>query len=61
MASGLSRKQVTAGLSIGMSTLNKWVAQHKHNDLMSRSHDDLYKELVRLRKENRILKEDVIY
>ncbi len=58
LTSGLTRKQVAADLGIGMSTLNKWVAQHKHDDLMSGPHDDVQKELTRLRKENRILKEE---
>lgn len=58
LSSGLSRKQVAADLGVGMSTLNKWVAKHKHADLMSGPHDDLHKELARLRKENRILREE---
>ena len=41
-----------------MSTLNKWVQKHRHDDLMSGPHDDLEKENARLRKENRILKEE---
>ncbi|GGF72447.1 transposase [Terasakiella brassicae] len=58
LTSGLSCKQVAADLGIGFSTLNKWVAKHKHDDLMSGPHDDLHKELARLRKENRILREE---
>lgn len=58
LASGLTRKQVAADLGIGMPTLNKWVAQHKHDDLISGLHDDLHKELARLRKESRILREE---
>ncbi len=58
LTSGLTPKQVAADLGIGMSTLNKWVAQPKHDDLMSGPHDDVQKELARLRKENRILKEE---
>ena len=58
LSSGLTRKQVAADLGIGFSTLNKWIAQHRHDDLMSGPHDDVHKELVRLRKENRILKEE---
>lgn len=57
LTSGLSRKQIAADLGIGMSTLNKWVAPHKHDDLMSDPHDNLHKEFARLRKENRILRE----
>lgn len=58
LTSGLTRREVAADLGIGFSTLNKWVAQHKHADLMSGPHDDVHKELARLRKENRILKEE---
>ncbi len=58
LTSGLSRKQVASDLGIGMSTLNKWVSQHKHDNLMSGPHDDVQKELARPRKENRILKEE---
>ena len=58
LTSGLTRKEVAADLGVGFSTLNKWVAQHKHDDLMSGPHDDVHKELSRLRKENRILREE---
>lgn len=58
LTSGLTRKEVAADLGIGFSTLNKWVAEYKHNDLMSGPHDDVHKELARLRKENRILREE---
>ena len=58
LTSGLTRKEVAADLGIGFSTLNKQVSQHKHEDLMSGPHDDVHKELARLRKENRILKEE---
>jgi len=58
LTSGLTRKEVAADLGIGFSTLNKWVSQHKHDGLMSGPHDDVDKELARLRKENRILKEE---
>lgn len=35
LASGLSRKQIATALGIRMSSLNKWAAKHKHDDLMS--------------------------
>lgn len=58
LTSGLSRKQVAADLGIGLSTLGKWIASDKHAGLMSGRDDDKDKELVRLRKENRILREE---
>ena len=32
--SGLTRPQLSSGLGVGLSTLNKWVQQHQHDDLM---------------------------
>ena len=58
LTSGLMRTQIAADLGVGLSTLNKWVQKHQHDDLMSGPHDDLEKENARLRKENRILKEE---
>lgn len=58
LTSGLTRTRVAADLGVGLSTLNKWVQKHRHDDLMSGPHDDLEKENARLRKENRILKEE---
>ena len=58
LTSGLSLKQVSDDLGIGLSTLGKWAAARKHDELMSGSHDDKYMELARLRKENRILREE---
>jgi transposase len=58
LTSGLSHKQVADDLGIGLSTLGKWVTSHKHTELMSGRHSDKDKELARLRKENRILREE---
>ena len=58
LTSGLTRKQLSSDLGIGFSTLNKWVQQDRHKDLMSGPHEDQEKELARLRKENRILREE---
>jgi transposase len=58
LTSGLLRDQVAEDLGVGKSTLGKWITQHLHDDLMSGPHDDVHKELARLRKENRILREE---
>ena len=58
LTSGLSHKQVAADLGIGLSTLGKWISSHKDTELMSGPHNDKDKELARLRKENRTLREE---
>jgi transposase len=58
LTSGLSHKQVADDLGIGLSTLGKWISGYKHTELMSGPHNDKDKELARLRKENRILREE---
>ena len=58
LISGLLLKQVTDDLGIGLSTLGKWIAARKHDELMSGSHDDKDIELARLSKENRILRDE---
>ncbi len=32
--SGLTRPQIASDLGVGLSTLNKWVQKHQHDDLM---------------------------
>ena len=32
--SGLTRPQLSSDLGVGLSTLNKWVQQQQHHDLM---------------------------
>jgi transposase len=56
--SGLTRQQVSSDLGVGLSTLNKWVQKHQHDDLMSGPHEDAEKENKRLRKEVRLLREE---
>ena len=46
LTSGLTRKQLAADLGIGFSTVNKWVQQDRHKDLMSGPHEDQEKELT---------------
>jgi transposase len=58
LTSGLLQKQVADDLGIGLSTLSKRVAARKNDGLMIGSHDDKDLELVRLSKENRILREE---
>jgi transposase len=58
LTSGLTQKQVAADLGIGFSTLCKWVQQDRDKDLMAGPHEDQEKEIIRLRKENRILREE---
>ena len=50
LTSGLSLKQISDDLCIGLLTLGKWVAALKHDQLISVSHDDKDLELARLRK-----------
>ena len=38
--SGLTLPQLSSDLGVVLSTLNKWVQQHQHDDLMSGSHED---------------------
>ena len=56
--SGLTRPQIASDLGVGLSTLNKWVQKHQHEDLMSGPHEDVEKENSRLRKEVRLLREE---
>jgi len=58
ISSGLTRPQVSSDLAVGLSTLNKWVHKHHHDDLMSGPHEDVAKENERLRKEVRPLREE---
>jgi len=55
--SGLTRPQVSSDLGVGLSTLNKWLQKHQHDDLMSGLHEDVEKANERLRKEVRLLRE----
>jgi transposase len=56
--SGLTRPQLSSDLGVGVSTLNKWVQQHQHDDLMSGPHEDVERENERLRKEVHLLREE---
>jgi len=59
LSSDLSRKQTATDLGIGFSTLSRWIQIHRHRDDVSApSGTDLEQEVMRLRKENRFLKEE---
>ena len=58
LTSGLTRKQVADDLGVGMSTLNKWITQHRDMDVVSQEDLDLAKENDRLRREIKLLKEE---
>jgi len=58
LTSGRSVIQVADDLGIGKSTLGKWVARYREAELLSGPHDDVQKELARLRRENDILRQE---
>lgn len=55
---GLTRKQVVSDLGGGLLMLNKWITAHRNIDFLSDKDLDLAPEHQRLRRENRILKEE---
>ena len=55
-ASGRTIREVGADLGVGVSSLGKWKSQFAEEDLLAGPHDDLHKELARLRRENELLR-----
>lgn len=59
LSSDLSRKHTAADLGVGFSTLSRWIQIHRHeDDVRTPSDINLEQEVIRLRKENRLLKEE---
>lgn len=56
--SGRTLAEIAADLGIGKSTLGKWLRHYREEDLLSGPHDDVEKELARLRKENELLRQE---
>ena len=58
LTSGLTRRQTSTDLGVGMSTLNKWIKTYRDTDVVSKEDRELLRENERLRRENRILREE---
>ena len=56
--SGRPISQVAEDIGIGLSTLTRWNRKYQEADLLSGPQDDVEKELARLRKENKLLREE---
>jgi len=56
--SGRTVRQVAADLGIGKSTLTRWKARLDEAELLSGPHEDVSRELARLRRENEILRQE---
>ncbi len=56
--SGRTISQVAEDIGIGLSTLTRWKRKYQEADLLSGPQDDVEKELARLRKENKLLREE---
>ncbi len=58
LTSGRSVERVANDLGIAKSTLSRWRSGHEQSDLLKGPHEDVGKELTRLRKENEILRQE---
>src|SRR5271169_5423077 len=58
LTSGRSVERVANDLGIAKSTLSRWRSEHEQSDLLEGPHEDVGKELTRLRKENEILRQE---
>ena len=60
--SGLPRKAIADDLGIGKSTLGKWITRYRVGQRLDDGGilqaDELHKELVRLKRENKVLREE---
>jgi transposase-like protein len=58
LTSGRSVERIANDLGIAKSTLSRWRSEHEQADLLEGPHEDVSKELARLRKENEILRQE---
>ena len=58
LTSGLTRRQVASDLGVGLSTLGKWIRMISDEAKTPERDGDLLRDNERLRKENRILREE---
>lgn len=56
--SGRSIMQVADDLGTGLSSLTRWKRQYRDAELLAGPHEDVNKELARLRKENELLRQE---
>ena len=54
--SGRTILEVAKDLGLGRSTLSKWKSRLDEAELLAGPHDDVQKELARLRRENELLR-----
>lgn len=55
-SSGRTIRAVAEDLGVGVSSLGKWKRTFERDDLMAGPHEDVTKELARLRRENELLR-----
>ena len=58
LSSGQPQRATASDLGIARSTLSRWIQEMREADLLSGPHDDVDKELARLRRENALLRQE---
>lgn len=56
LTSGRTVKEVAADLGVGRSSLNTWKSRQQEAELLAGPHEDVQKELARLRREIELLR-----
>ncbi len=58
LTSGRTRREISADLGIGLSTLTRWLSHERDVGEPGEAPVDLHAELKRLRRENAVLKQE---